>query len=83
MKCACGTNAWGRAASISAARRALGAGGMARLLGRGALGVGGTARLLGRGVLGAGGTAWLLGHGADGWGTFRFGVADIGWGRPL
>jgi hypothetical protein len=54
VKCARDTNAWGRVASMSAARSALGAGGMACLLGRG----------------------------ADRWSTFRFGVADIGWGRP-
>jgi hypothetical protein len=46
MTCARGTNVWGRVASMSVARSALGAGGMARLLGRGA---GGLARVLGRG----------------------------------
>ena len=96
MKRVRGTNAFGRAAGMSAARAALGAAGMVCLLGRGAsvadgtaclLGRGasvadGTACLLGRGASGADGTGCLLGRGVDGWGTFRFGVADIGWGRP-
>ena len=95
MKCARDTNAWGSAASMRAARGALGAGGMARLLGRGplwtgdaacllghgALGTGGTAHLLGRGPLGTGDAACLLGHSADWRGTFRFDVADIARGR--